>query len=287
MERVRAALAAHIPSCQPVVITKFGSGIDNVVFLVNGELILRASNENDAKRRADEVRREAELLHMVAEISPLQVPRPIFVDADHGVLAYRKLAGVPLNHFELLNPASLGPVLGEFLSNLHLAPTADIATLVPCEDEPLTAWREEADENYRQVADRVPSEARPLVQDFLDRPPPAAVGTLVFCHNDLGAEHLLFDPEMETLTGVIDWTDAAITDPAVDFGRLYRDFGPAALKAIVANYRAPWTAGTYERTVFFARCALLEDLAYGIHGGDRRYADAALAHLVRTFTQLA
>jgi hypothetical protein len=31
----------------------------------------------------------------------------------------------------------------------------------------------------------------------------------------------------------------------------------------------------------------LEDLAYGIHGGDRRYADAALAHLVRTFTQLA
>ncbi|HEU4494020.1 MAG TPA: phosphotransferase [Rubrobacteraceae bacterium] len=31
---------------------------------------------------------------------------------------------------------------------------------------------------------------------------------LAFCHNDLGAEHVLVDAEANTITGIIDWTDA-------------------------------------------------------------------------------
>ena len=34
---------------------------------------------------------------------------------------------------------------------------------------------------------------------------------------------------------------------------------------------------------FYARCALLEDLAYGARSGDERYRRAALANLARTF----
>jgi len=30
------------------------------------------------------------------------------------------------------------------------------------------------------------------------------------------------------VTGIIDWSDAAIVDPAHDFGLLHRDLGPAA-----------------------------------------------------------
>jgi aminoglycoside phosphotransferase (APT) family kinase protein len=41
----------------------------------------------------------------------------------------------------------------------------------------------------------------------------------VVAHADLGAEHIL---ELDgTLTGIIDWSDAAITDPALDLARLY------------------------------------------------------------------
>lgn len=38
------------------------------------------------------------------------------------------------------------------------------------------------------------------------------------------------------------------------------------------------------RALFHARRALIEDLAYGLSTGPRRYAEAALAHLERTFT---
>jgi aminoglycoside phosphotransferase (APT) family kinase protein len=85
----------------------------------------------------------------------------------------------------------------------------------------------------------------------------------VFSHNDLGIEHVLVDPAGWAVTGVIDWSDAALVDPAVDVGLLYRDLGPPAL-ALVGGPDA-------ERAVFYARCAMLEDLAYGVTTGLDRY----------------
>ncbi len=75
------------------------------------------------------------------------------------------------------------------------------------------------------------------------------------------------------ITGVIDWSDAAVTDPALDFARLYRDFGPAFLTAALDAYGGLPGAGP--RIEFFARCAALEDLAYGLESGRAEYADAA------------
>ena len=43
---------------------------------------------------------------------------------------------------------------------------------------------------------------------------------------------MLADPRTWAVTGVLDWGDAAITDPAYDIGLLYRDLGPAALDAV-------------------------------------------------------
>jgi aminoglycoside phosphotransferase (APT) family kinase protein len=75
------------------------------------------------------------------------------------------------------------------------------------------------------------------------------------------------------VTGVIDWSDAALTDPAVDFARLYRDFGPAFLEETRHAYGG--LDGSRSRIEFFARCAALEDLAYSRKSGRKEYADAA------------
>ncbi|MFC7613809.1 phosphotransferase [Actinokineospora soli] len=108
------------------------------------------------------------------------------------------------------------------------------------------------------------------------------VGTpLVFSHNDLGAEHLLADGG--TVVGVIDWTDASVSDPARDFSRLHRDFGPATHDAVLQHYQGPYGPADAERTRFFARCGLLEDAAYGLRTGADAYLRAALASFPHTF----
>lgn len=59
---------------------------------------------------------------------------------------------------------------------------------------------------------------------------------------------------------------------------LYRDLGPTALDAATRGYRADINA-LGERAVFYARCSVFEDLAYGIETGQDRYVDKSLAAL--------
>jgi aminoglycoside phosphotransferase (APT) family kinase protein len=137
----------------------------------------------------------------------------------------------------------------------------------------------EAAAAYLTVAQRVPAVHRRRVEAFLDAPAPRDGYALAFSHNDLGIEHVLVDPVSWLVTGVIDWSDAAIVDPAYDFGLLYRDLGPAALRAAVGRYRmdADGVAALTERAAFYARCSVFEDLAYGVETGRHAYVDKCLA----------
>jgi aminoglycoside phosphotransferase (APT) family kinase protein len=109
---------------------------------------------------------------------------------------------------------------------------------------------------------------------------------LVFSHNDLGTEHVLVEPATGAITG-IDRSDAALTDPACDFGLEYRDLGPAALAAALAHYQPAELAGLRQRTTFYARCKLLEDMAYGSRAGLSVYTDKSLAALPWVFPAAA
>jgi aminoglycoside phosphotransferase (APT) family kinase protein len=267
-------LATHLPGYRVATVTPLGAGLDNVAYEVNGDLIVRFSREPDPAR----VTREADLLAAVAEVSPLPVPRPVFTDPERGCVAYRKVPGVPLLELPAAgrsaHAGSIVATLGGFLAALHTAPVDRLAGLVEVDDQPLPDWLGDAAALYATVADHVPAAHRPAIEVFLAAPPPAGGYPLVFSHNDLGIEHVLVDPERWTVTGVIDWSDAALVDPAYDAGLLYRDLGPAALDA------CPDGA---DRAVFYARCSVFEDLAYGLEAGRRPYVDKSLTALTWLF----
>jgi aminoglycoside phosphotransferase (APT) family kinase protein len=271
-------------------VLELGGGTDNTAYEVDGELVVRLARDPDPGRRAEAVRREAALLAAVGRLSPIPVPEPVFADPGAGALAYRKLPGRPLDRSPVPHPERLGPALGRFLSALHRADLAELGPLAPPDDHPTVAWREDAERDHLAVAGHLPPAARRTVESFLAAPPPPDPDrAAVLCHNDLGAEHILVADGDDTLaiTAVIDWTDAAATDAARDLARLFRDLGPEALDRTLAHYDGPWSSADRERAVFYARCALLEDLAHGLGPGPRRYADAALAHLPHTFADPA
>ncbi len=295
-ERIIRLLARHLPGYEVRTVERLGEGQDNAAYEVNGELVIRQSKigdsalhddsalHGDSASRAEAVKREAALLVAVSELSPLPVPQPIFVDEEAGVLAYRKLPGRPLNLHPAREPTRLAAPLGDFLSRLHAAPVQRMEAFVPRDTYPMSELLEEAEGHYRDIVAHVPPAARPMVEDFLGTAAPAEPGVLTFCHNDLGSEHLLVDVEASTVTGVIDWTDAAIADPAYDLALVYRDLGPEVYGRTLAHYQGRHDDADHERVLFYARCALLEDVAYGLCSGVRSYADAGLAHLGRTFS---
>src|SRR3712207_1301678 len=270
-DEIRTLLAHHLPGYEVRSVAGLGEGLDNAAHEVNGELIVRTSKEPDLAKRAESTRREAGLLAAVAELSTLPVPKPIFADLQAGAIAYRRLPGLPLIDHPVAEPVLLAPDLGRFLGRLHGTPQRKFEGLVERCRYPLKAWLEDAEEDYMGVSGHLPAPARQRIEGFLGRTPPAEPQTLAFCHNDLGAEHVLVDVEANAVTGIIDWTDAAITDPARDLALVYRDLGPEVCRMALAHYEGPFDGSDRERAIFYARCKLIEDLAHGLGTpGDRK-----------------
>jgi len=268
--RVREVFAQCLPGYRVERVEALGEGQDNVAFEVNGEVVVRFAKEPDPA----ETDREARLLAKVAEFSPLPVPVPVFSVTEVGCLAYRKVPGRQLLGLSGAPAAEIGAVLGGYLAVLNAVPAERVADVVGVDDDPPSRWLAEAAELY--VPATVPAVHRGRIEEFLGAEPPPASAELVFSHNDLGVEHVLVSERGWTVTGVIDWTDAAFTDPAYDLGLLCRDLGPAGFEAALSAYGSEEPR---ERAVFLARCTVLEDLEYGLRTGERRYADNALASL--------
>jgi aminoglycoside phosphotransferase (APT) family kinase protein len=172
------------------------------------------------------------------------------------VLGYPKLAGRPLLGGD--PPAGIAAILGRFLRELHAIEPAAVDELVDVENADPAEWLSGLD-----------GPADLLIVVWSTVPPPSR--HRVLAHTDLGAEHILLNGA--TLTGILDWSDAALTDPALDFARLYRDFGPAFLDQTMRSYGG--LDGARPRIEYYARCAALEDFAYGQRTSREEYAAAA------------
>jgi aminoglycoside phosphotransferase (APT) family kinase protein len=247
MDAVRRALRVHAPELAGAPARELGRGLDHAAFVV-GDLVVRVGDGAPAAR-------EAALLAVVAPRVSLPVPAVRF--AGDGVLAYRLLGGRPL--LGRAAPAGLARPLGRFLRELHAIPDAPAAV----EDADPGEWLDGLDG---------PEEMLRVLRDSV----PAPAVRRVLTHADLGAEHIL--EEGGAITGIIDWGDAVVGDPALDFARLYRDFGPAFLGDVLAEYgKGNGDQGDVGlgRIAFFARCAALEDLAYGRETGRTEYVRSA------------
>jgi aminoglycoside phosphotransferase (APT) family kinase protein len=287
---VRGVVRAQMPGYRIDSVAQLGEGQENIAYVVNDELIVRFSKAPDARQRAARVQREASVLAAVAGVSPLPVPVPRFTVVERGCLAYFKVPGVPLadvpRQQRVAQAAVVGATLGQFLKAMHALPVDRMADLVDTDADPLSEWHREAAEGYPAVAALVPTQYRHAVEAFFDASPPDDASAVVFSHNDLGVEHVLVEPGTWRITGIIDWSDAAIDDPAYDIGLLYRDLGPRALEAAIGSYRSDLTdvERLRQRAAFYARCSVFEDLAYGLETRQARYIDNSLAAFEWLFT---
>jgi aminoglycoside phosphotransferase (APT) family kinase protein len=254
-DRAIRAVRAYAPELLDGNIVELGRGLDNAVYAA-GDLVLRVGDGRG-------VGLEARLLEAVASHVSIPLPKPRFVDEDAGVLGYELIPGQPL--LGRSPPAGAAQRLGRFLSDLHAIDPATVAGLIPTEHADPDAWLDGLD-------------GPPDLVRILHATRPRSSRARVVAHADLGAEHIL---ELDgTLTGIIDWSDAAITDPVLDLARLYRNFGPGFLETLLRVYGPPPDA--MPRVEFFARCAALEDLAYGRATGRREY----VANAERSFAWL-
>ncbi|NLP82504.1 aminoglycoside phosphotransferase family protein [Microbacterium sp. CFH 90308] len=262
--------ARHALWPEDAAVVTLARGGENTTFAV-ADCVVRINEDRDA------VDREVALLRALAEATTLATPVPLVHDAALGLIAYRTLPGEPLLRRPQRRSTGLVEALTQVLAALRELP---VAQQLPRDDNPNDAWHADAVENFRAAQSRFEPRQAAAVASFLSDPPPSDRGLVVPQHNDLGAEHLLADPE-GALTGIIDWTDAACADPARDLGLLYRDLGSDVAFAIAAGLGGPLTDDERARIRFHARCKWLEDFRYAVDEPETRAA--YLANCLWTF----
>ncbi len=273
-ERLAERAGAPTQSLVPL-----GRGTDHHAYAA-GHLVIRLAGAIEPST-ATTLRREAALLELLRTELPVAVPAPTVVAPDLGGLVYPALPGRPLLDVQ---PSDLTPLVEDLAALLAATAAVDAATLgelVGPDPYALPVWRDEVvEEVLEHRRELLPREVS-YIESFARSPAPAEPDPrqAVLCHNDLGAEHLLIDEASGQLVGVLDWSDAALTDPCRDLGRLTRDLGLAAVERIIAGSGLTWEALDRRRIEFHARLAAFEDLAHGIATGDARYLVAARASL--------
>jgi aminoglycoside phosphotransferase (APT) family kinase protein len=279
---IRRLIDDHLPGRRVRTITPLGAGLENAAFDVDGDLVVRFRADPDPAERTRAVEHERRLLGLVATRSPLPVPMPVLALTDEGCLIYPRLPGRPLIDLPAVersvHAAGVGTALGGLLAALHSTPREHLAGLVDVDDTAPAEWLDETQGLYADLGTAIPARYRPAVRAFLDAPPPDPAERLLFSHNDLGIKHVLVDPGTCRITGILDWADAATCDPARDLSLILRDLGPQALDAALTSYAVTpeHASGLRRRIGFLARCALLEDLAYGLDTGSNAYVEKSL-----------
>ncbi|GLF96863.1 phosphotransferase [Streptomyces yaizuensis] len=217
---------------------------------------------------AARLRTETRLLPWLAPRLPLTVPVPEPVPGEPHAVRHLLVPGTPLDG----PTAADGRRLGDFLRALH---TADTATAVrhgvPDADAVRAERTAETGDFRTRVLPLLPAALRGPAAELLDAVPPLPADTLV--HGDLGPEHLLADGGH--LTGVIDFGDAHIGDPAVDLAWALHTAPGAFADGLAARY--PLTPRLRARALLWHRLGPWYEVTHGLDTGDEDTVASGLA----------
>lgn len=255
LEATRKELEARVRETFPAlafrdaVLNTYGE--DNLVLVLDREWIVRATRsvENVGRFAA-----ELNLLAALGDKTPVRVPRYEFVAPDRSIGAYRRIEGAELTPpvFALLGAVAQHEVLtaiGEFLSVLHALPVDAIAQ--PDGYIQRTWSGEQFAALYRgmrraKIARVTPPEMMARFDAFHEAFEKMAPGIPRLAHNDLSDDHILVR-EDGALGGIIDFSDAAYGDPAIDFSYFWR-LGEPYVDHVFAVYALKDDKGLKERS---------------------------------------
>lgn len=245
-ERIANSLAVTFPELGEFdEVTTLGDGFRAlVVETPHGEVFKIAKNWEGAAGLNKEVR----LLPLVRGRLPVAVPHPVWMDGPSrhfpfGVLGYPGLDGVALTPLLLTNvdQSTLACDVANLLVELHgLQITEELGECLPT---PRAHWNELGRlRNTLAPALRElfsPAEYR-VISGWWDSFLADAhmhIYTPLFQHGDFWHENLLLDERSGRLSGLVDFENAALGDPAQDFATLLH-LGRSFTNAVMREYEA-------------------------------------------------
>ena len=264
-----------------------GEGDHSVALDVDGRWVARVAKHADA---AHALRREACAMARVADGLPLPVPRPTHHRAEGIAFSlHARLAGEPLTReawYALpdAGQAEAAASIARFLSALHAIPPDAMASCgLPRADDRAATARLRERVGFA-LHGRMPETAIHRLIGILDDALARGLGTRVrpvVLHGDFGPDHVLHDPATGRVTGVIDFGDLSIGDPAIDLVYVHEEYGDAILRRVLSHHGADAADAMPARVRFWYLHRAAEWTLERVAAGDADGAAEGVAEIAR------
>ena len=242
IDEVRDLITSQFPVFSGASIREYGKGWDNTAYLVNKEFVFRLPRREEAVPLMD---MEMQILPVLAPQISIQVPYPEFLGKACSNFPW-PFSGYRLIQGELACSANLSreerrswtAPLASFLKKLHRIQLPSSFSLPRDQfnkSVPLVQI-DEARVNFKKLyKDGILPETsnwEQLLQEVFES---SASREKVLCHGDLYCRHLLLDSDRK-LTGVIDWGDMHLGDPACDLSVVFTFLPPECWEEFRSEY---------------------------------------------------
>lgn len=253
----RSLLRDQHPDLADLPLVRFEAGMDNTMLRLGDTFVLRAPRRELAARL---IVNEQRVLSRLAARLPLAVPSPLRIGRPGRGYPWpwSVLPWLPGRSADLEPPREqAASTLVDFLSALHLPPSADAPSNayrgVPLAER--AAVTEARLDRIAETTDGVTRQVREAWRAALDTRPTREARWL---HGDLHPRNVLV--REGAITGVIDWGDVTVGDPATDLATLWMLFEqPATRTAALDRYGAdPDTIRRARGWAVFFGAALLD-----------------------------
>ncbi|MCP4539290.1 MAG: phosphotransferase [Chloroflexi bacterium] len=275
-KRAKAIITTAFPEFHGARVELLGAGWDFQVFEVDGRWLFRFPKRETSVAKLN---MERKLLSGLGEWVPLPVPNYEYFCESHKsssrpFAGYRKLPGVGGDTSKMVDRCEVARQLGVFLTRLHTFPVDKAREAgVPEARDMVVRWRAKSREQL-QGLDGLRVNLG-LLHRYLENETPVSfkcAASLV--HNDLWAEHILIDGRSGKVSGIIDWADTVIGDPAIDFACLYTWYGERWLENVLAHYTGELDAEVIPRSRYLAMCVAIHCITLGRDLGRVQWVEA-------------
>lgn len=255
----------------------FDDGWDYVVIVVNNETAFRFP------RRENHVRTlpiEVSFLNLFSDNSPIRVPKLTYQkDKKSGIsyVTYDFIPGVQFaksisNTFSKDELLSIAKQLGLLLTAIHSFRIEKAKQLGVQQIDSLNSWEKRLKKIRKKVFPHISKNEQDwivkLFEDFLKIVRKIPIHS-VLTHSDIMPEHIIVDPKSHTLSGIIDFGDMCIADPAYDFTFL-ASYGQDFLHEVYKNYDLPMDKAFERRRKFYEERLVVTNLEHSLELGDEK-----------------
>lgn len=254
----------------------FDDGWDYIVIVVNNTIAFRFPRREDY---AKTLPAEVKFLESFSQLSPVETPKLSYKQdkkARIQYVTYSFIPGVQFTQrisatFSKSEKLNIAKKLGLFLTAIHSFPIEKAEQLGIRHHKPLESWKKRLikikNDVFPQISVIEQSWTLDIFGEFIK-----IIGEKpifpVLIHSDIGPEHIIVNPENHFLSGIIDFGDIEIADPAYDFTFLdlyERDF----LNEVYRSYGLPRDSLFEKRKKFYRESKFVINLEHSLKLKDR------------------